>query len=84
MTDAERWQAYLDMATALKASHPSAPATGGIVGRFITVLAKRLARFWKDHRDTLIPHLTATAIAALEAVAAEIPNIIGVNPPGPT
>lgn len=83
MTDEERWAAYLAMATALKAAaSPDIDATG-IVGRFITVLAVRLAKFWGKHKATLIPHLTTAAIAALEALVSELPAIKDLNPPGP-
>lgn len=55
----------------------------GIRGRFISVLATRLAKFWVRHQDTLIPFLSQLAIAALEAVAQNLPAIQAVNPPGP-
>lgn len=84
MTEAERWDAYYQFALATKSAAGTAPVTGGIAGRFITVLVKRLATFWGRHKATLIPHLTATAIAALEAIVSELPNILPVNPPGPT
>lgn len=83
MTDAERWQAYYDFALAQKAAAPAAPGGGYIVGRFITVLVKGVVGFWGRHKATLIPHLTGTAIAALEALVSELPNILSVNPPGP-
>lgn len=84
MTIDEQWAAYLDFAQAEKAAAGTAPATGGIPGRYITVLATVLVRFWGRHKAKLIPHLTATAIAALEALVSELPNILVVNPPGPT
>lgn len=83
MTDAEQWAAYLAYGQAQKEVAGTAPVTGGVVGRFITHLATALAVFWGRHKATLIPHLTATAIAALEAIVSELPNILAVNPPGP-
>lgn len=84
MTEEEQWSAYLAYGQAEKAA--SAPAVPGasIIGRYITVLAKALALFWGRHKATLIPHLTSTAIAALDAIVSELPNILTVNPPGPT
>lgn len=84
MTDEERWASYLEYGQALKATAGTAPAAGGVPGRFITVLVLTLVRFWGRHKATLIPHLAATAIAALEALVSELPNILTVNPPGPT
>jgi len=84
MTEEEQWAAYLAYAQAQKAVAGDAPSSSGVVGRWITVLAKTLVLFWGRHKATLIPHLTATAIAALEALVSELPNILTVNPPGPT
>lgn len=84
MTDSEKWASYLAYGQALKATAGAAPGGASIAGRFITALAKRLVVFWGRHKATLIPHLTATAIAALEALVSELPNILTVNPPGPT
>ena len=82
MTDEEIWAAFYTAAGAQKALAPSAPA-GPIVGRFISVLVKKLSDFWQKHKATLIPVLTQTAIAALDAIVANASSIEVVNLPGP-
>lgn len=82
MTDEEIWAGYLAGAAAAKASVPTSLAAG-IAGRFIAVMSKRLVEFWGKHRATLVPCLTQLAIAALDALAAQLINIITVDPPGP-
>lgn len=82
MTEQEMWDALYASAVAQKALAPAAPA-GPIVGRFIAVLAVKLAEFWQAHKATLIPVLNTLAIAALDAVSANLGAIKAVNNPGP-
>lgn len=84
MTDDEKWAAIHEMAKVLKAENPAPAAAFNIQGRFITVLVDALAKFWKAHRDTLIPVLSQLAIAALEAIAAQAASIRNINQRGPT
>jgi len=82
MTDAEIWQSYYDYAGALKAAYPTA-SPSGVIGRSIKYLVDKLARFWKDHKATLIPILSQLAIAAIEALVGNQAAFDGINPPGP-
>lgn len=82
MTEEEIWMSYLTGAQAAKSMAPSAPS-GPIVGRFLSVLAKKAGEFWTRHKATLIPVLTNLAIAALDALVANMASIEAVNNPGP-
>lgn len=82
MTDAE-WTAIFVAAGATKAAAGDLPVTNGIVGRWISILATKLAKFYAAHAATLNPYLTQAAIAALQALITNLPAILAVNPPGP-
>jgi hypothetical protein len=79
----EEWASIYDYAGVVKASSGDLPVTNGIVGRWISVLATKLAKFYAAHSATLNPYLTQAAIAALQALIANLPAILAVNPPGP-
>lgn len=79
----EQWAAIYDYAVAVKDAAGDLPVTNGIAGRWISVLATKLAKFYAAHSATLNPYLTSAAIAALQALIANLPAILAVNPPGP-
>lgn len=84
MTEAEQWMAIYEWAGVLKATAAPPPsALFGVKGRFVAVLASKLALFWDQHKATLIPVLSQLAVAALEAVVSNLANIKSVDPPGP-
>jgi len=79
----EEWASIWAYAGSVKAAAGDLPVTNGIVGRWISVLATKLAKFYAAHSATLNPYLTQAAIAALQALIAALPDILRVNPPGP-
>lgn len=80
----EQWAAFHTVAGVMQQIAGSGvPPTGPVEGRSITTFAEELARFWDDHKATLIPVLSQLAIAALEALVAALPDILTVNGPGP-
>lgn len=79
----DEWQAFLTRAKLDQPlDTPTAPING-VRGRFIAMLATRLAKFWGEHRATLVPVLTQLAIAALDALVSALADIQRVDPPGP-
>lgn len=55
----------------------------GAIGRSITYAAKFLVEFYERHRVDLVAELDPVAVAALDALAAALPLIMALNPPGP-
>lgn len=78
----EQWNSLFSYAGTLKATYGPTSLANQVVGRAITYIVDRLVKFWGRHKATLIPVLTQTAIAALEAIVAAKPDIDAVNPPG--
>lgn len=80
----EQWIAIWDAAGGTKAAAGVAPpASEPIQGRWISVLADRLAQFWSDHQDTLAPIFSQFVIATLSALISALPEILAVNRGGP-
>lgn len=83
MDDAQLWQEIFKQAGNKKLMYTVPSPVYGVKGRFIAVLAERLAAFWVKHQATLIPVLSQLAVAAIEAIVQNLAAIKAVNGPGP-
>lgn len=84
MITRDQWLAIWDAAGAAKdaAAVPTAGANN-IKGRFISVLAAKLIKFWGKYRAQLIPFVTHLVISALDSLVAASSDIAAIDPPGP-
>lgn len=79
----DEWAALFAVASFKKSSAIPGPGLYGLVGRSITKAAGVVVRLWGKYQRHLIPVLNAATIAALDALAATLPDLLRVNPPGP-
>ena len=81
--DDEQWAAFFTVAVAKKGMAVPSPGVHGILGRSIAKAVRVVCFLWGRYQATLIPVLTASAIAALDALVANLGAIEAINPPGP-